>query len=149
MANSFDSNITRKLARIFLEKFEASRVLTKTVDTQLLSGRFNPSSGTTVDFKRPHDYAAYRSAGGDISSTGKSDIVSGKATGTVQDFITVAADYDIVDEALKMDQLDQILAPMATRIVTTLELSLGEFAINNLGLSYGTPGTVVETKART
>ena len=144
MANNFDSNVTRKLARIFLEKFESSRVLTKTVDTQLLSGRFNPSSGTTVDFKRPHDYKATRTSGGDISSSGKSDIISGKATGTVQNFITVGMDYDVLDEARKLDQLDMILAPAATRIVTELELSLGEFMINNLGLSYGSVGTAVD-----
>jgi hypothetical protein len=144
MANNFDSNVTRKLARIFLEKFESSRVLCKTVDTQLLQGRFTPSSGTTVDFKRPHDYKSISTTGGDISSSTKSDIVSGKATGTVQNFITVAADYNNIDEAIKMDQLDQILAPMATRVVTDLELKLGEFMINNLGLSYGSVGTATD-----
>lgn len=44
-SNQLDSNFTRPLARIFLEGFEASRVLTKTVNTQLLSGRFTPKSG--------------------------------------------------------------------------------------------------------
>ena len=57
MANNLSSNITRKVARVFLDAFEASRVVTKTIDTQLLSGKFNPSTGSNVDFKRPHDYA--------------------------------------------------------------------------------------------
>ena len=83
MANSLNSNVTRQVARVFLEKFEASRVLTKAVDTQLLNGKFSPRSGSNVDFKRPHDYNSLRTSGGDISSSTKSDIIAGKATGTV------------------------------------------------------------------
>lgn len=143
MANNFDSNVTRQLAQVFLEEAEASRVLTKAVDTQLLSGRFSPKSGTTVDFKRPHDYTTYRDATGDISSN-KNDIQSGKATGTVQDFFSIGVEWDVVDEALKLDQLDQILKPAATRIITDLELDLCNFMINNGGFSHGTPGTAVD-----
>ena len=40
MANSFDSNFTRKVMRVFLEKFESARVHSKNVDTQLLDGKF-------------------------------------------------------------------------------------------------------------
>lgn len=143
-SNSLDNNTTRQLARVFLEKFEASRVLTKTVNTQLLTGRFNPTSGTTVDFKRPHDYKSDRTSTGDISSVDKSDIVAAKATGTVQDYFTVHADWDEVDEALKLDQLDETLAPMATRLVTDLELDFGAYMYKNANLHYGTPGTVVD-----
>jgi len=142
--NNLSSNFTRPLARVFLEKFEASRVLTKTVNTQLLQGRFNPSSGTQVDFKRPHDYKTDRTATGDISAVDQSDIISGKATGTVQDYFTVHLDYDEVDEALKLDQLEEILAPAATRLVTDLELDLGRYMFKNCNLHYGTPGTVVD-----
>jgi hypothetical protein len=143
-SNSLGDNITRKLARVFLEGFESSRVLTKTVNTQLLTGRFNPSSGTTVDFKRPHDFKTDRTAGGDISAVDKSDIISAKATGTVQDYFTVHLDWDEVDEALKLDQLEEILAPAATRIVTDLELDFGAYMYKNANLHYGTPGTVVD-----
>lgn len=143
-SNSVDSNFTRKVARVFLEKFEASRVLTKTVDTQLLTGKFNPASGTQVDFKRPHDYKSDRTSGGDISAVDKSDIIAGKATGTVQDYFTVHMDWDEVDEALKLDQLEEILAPAATRIITDLELDLGAYMYKNCNLHYGTPGTVVD-----
>lgn len=144
MANSLSSNVTRQLARVFLEKFEASRVLCKSVDTQLLNGKFSPKSGSTVDFKRPHDYNTLRTSGGDISGSTKSDIIAGKATGTVQDYFTVATEWGNVEEALELDQLDQILAPMATRMVTDLELDLGKFMYSNMGLSYGTPGTAVD-----
>lgn len=147
MANStnvLDNNTTTPLAKTFLKEFEASRVLTKTVDTQLLSNVFNPSSGTTADFKRPHDYKSDRTAGGDISAVDKSDIVSAKATGTVQDYFTVHMDWDEVDEALKLDQLDQIIAPAAQRIVTDLELDFGAYMYKNCNLHYGTPGTAVD-----
>jgi len=145
MANSFDSNVTRKLARVFLEKFESARVHSKNVNTQLLKGKFNPSSGSTVDFKRPTDYKSVRTAAGDISSSGASDIITGKATGTVQNYFTVNVDFSEADQAIKMDQLDQLLAPMATRICTDLELDFADFMMDNGGLYAGTVGTAATT----
>lgn len=143
MANNTTSNTVEDLARIFLEKFEASRVVTKTVDTQLLQGRYTPRTGGTVSVKRPHDYNTIRTSGGDISGSTKSDIIAGKATGEVQDYFTVATEWDNIEEALELDQLDEILAPMATRIVTDVETSLGTFMRSNAGLTYGDPDTAV------
>lgn len=143
MANNLTSNVTRQLARVFLEKFENKRVLCKAVDSQLLSGKFTPASGSTVDFKRPHDYNTIRTPDGDISASQKSDIISGKATGTVQRFFTVATEWNNIEQALELDQLDQILAPMATRMVTDLELDLGKYMIANAALSYGDPDVAV------
>lgn len=139
-SNSLTNNITRKLARVFLEKFEASRVVTKTVNTQLLRGMFNPSTGSNVDFKRPHDYKTDRTSNGDISAVDKSDIISAKATGTVQNYFTVHIDWDEVDEALQLDQLDMILEPAADRIVTDLETDFAQFMMRNCALIQGTPG---------
>lgn len=144
MANNFNSNTVEMLARTFLEKFESSRVLTKAVDTQLIQGEFTPRSGGTVSVKRPHDYNAIRTTGGDISGATKSDIISGKATATVQDYITVATEWENIQEALEADQIDQILAPMATRVVTTLETSLADYMKVNCNLSVGTPATAVD-----
>ena len=145
MANSFDSNFTRKLARVFLEKFESARVMSKNVNTQLLSGKFDPASGANVDFKRPTDYTSVRTAAGDISGSGASDIITGKATGTVQEYFTVNVDFNEADEAIKMDQLDQLLAPMATRIATDLELDFANFMMVNSGHLAGTVGTAADT----
>ena len=145
MANNFDSNFTRQLARVFLEKFESSRVLSKNVNTQLLAGRFNPASGENVDFKRPTDYSSVRTSNGDVSGETVNDIITGKATGTVQDYFTVFVDYDEADEAIKMDQIDELLAPMATRIVTDMELDFADFMMKNAGLLAGTYGTAVST----
>ena len=143
MANNTASNHTEDLARVFLEKFEASRVLTKGVNTQLLTPRLTPDTGGVVSFKRPHDYNTIRTAGGDISSSTKSDIIAGKSTGTVQNYFTVATEWTDIEEALELDQLDQILAPMATRMVTDLELDLGTYMQKNVNLATGTPGTAI------
>jgi len=145
MANDFDSNFTRKLARVFLENFESSRVLSKNVDTQLLVGRFAPDTGDTVDFKRPTDYVSVRTPKGDVSGETKSDIITGKASGVVQDYFTTFVDYDEADEAIKMDQLDQLLAPLATRIKTDLELDFAAFMMKNTALLAGTVGTAADT----
>lgn len=145
MANDFDSNFTRKLARVFLEKFETKRVLSKNVDTQLLAGKFAPDTGDTVDFKRPTDYKSVRTSNGDVSGETKSDIITGKASGVVQDYFTAFVDYDEADEAIKMDQIDQLLAPLATRIVTDFELDYAKFMLKNTALLAGTVGTAADT----
>lgn len=145
MANSFDSNFTRPLARVFLKAFETERVMTKNVNTQLLENKFNPASGTQVDFKRPTDYKTKRTATGDITGIGRSDIITGKATGTVQNYFTVDIDYNEVDQALKMDQLEELLAPAARRIVTDLEVDFANYAVKNTGLLAGTYGTAATT----
>lgn len=146
MANDFASNFTRPLMRVFLEQFESKRVLSKNVNTQLYAGKFNPSTGEDIDVKRPTDYISRRTANGDVSSeAGKSDIVTGKATATVQDYFTVFVDYDEADEAIKMDQLDQLLDPMSTRIVTDFEVDYAEFMMNNTALLSGSVGTAATT----
>jgi len=144
MANNLSSNVTRPLARVFLDAFETTRVITKSVNTQLLTGRFNPSTGSSVDFKRPHDYNSIRTAGGDISSSTKSDIIAGKATGTVQNYFTVATEWSNIQEALELDQLDDIIAPMAKRIVTDVEVDFAKYMQRNASLRYGTHGTAVD-----
>lgn len=144
MANSLTSNWSRKLMEAFLKPFEASRNLTKTVNTQLFEGKFNPMSGSVVDIKRPHDYKTISTVGGDISAATKSDIIAGKASATVQNYITTATEWGNVEEALELNQLDKILAPMATRMVTDLELRLGSYMAQNCGLSVGVPGTAID-----
>jgi hypothetical protein len=144
-ANNFASNITQKLARIFLNKFESERVLSKAVNTQLLEGRFDPSSGTIVNFKRPTDYKSKRTADGDVSGLTPSAIITGKAAGTVQDYFTVDVEFSAVDEAIKMDQLKELIEPMATRIVTDMETDFATFMLHNAGLSIGSPDTAVTT----
>ena len=145
MANNFDSNFTRTIMRSFLDSFESERVLSKNVDTQLFQGKFNPSTGENIDVKRPTDYVSVRTPKGDVSGETKSDIITGKATATVQDYFTVFVDYDEADEAIKMDQIDQLLAPMATRLVTDFETDYADFMMKNTALKAGSVGTAVST----
>lgn len=142
-ANDLTSNTMRKLLDVFLKHFESNRVVTKTVNTQLFQGKFTPASGATVDIKRPHDYISHRTPGGDISAITKSDIHAGKATAKVQDYFTAATEWGNVEEALELNQLDQILAPMAMRLITDLEVDMSAFMMKNAGLVQGVPGTAV------
>lgn len=141
MANNFESNITEKLARIFLEKFETMRVHSKNVNTQLLKGMFDPSTGDTVSFKRPTDYKSIRTSDGDLTSESTSPIVTGKAKGVVQDYFTTYVDYQEAVQSLEMDQEDELLAPQATRICTDLELDFAAFMAKNTALVAGNVGT--------
>jgi hypothetical protein len=144
MANNLSSNFTTPLAKGFLKAVESTRVVSKAVNTQLLSGKFGPSSGDEVDFKRSHMYNSIETAGGDIGSSTKSDIISGKATGVVQNMITVATEWSTLEEALELDELDRILQPMARTAITTLETNLWTYMRNNSNLSHGTVGTVAD-----
>lgn len=144
MANNTDSNITRQLIRAFIPAFEKQRVLSKTIDTQTFQGKFNPSSGDYVDIKRPHQYTAKRTAGGDISALTANSIISGKATAQVQNYITVDIDWTNKEEALSLDQLQEILMPAAETCVIELETSFCDFMITNAALSTGTPGNAID-----
>jgi hypothetical protein len=145
MANNFDSNFNRKIMESFLDKFESERVITKNVDTQLFAGKFNPSTGENIDVKRPTDYVSVRTPKGDLTSETASPIITGKATATVQDYFTSFVDFDEADEAIKMNQLDELLAPMATRMKTDFEVDFAAFMMKNAGLLAGTYGTAATT----
>ena len=145
MANDFSSNITRPLAKSFLKAFESERVISKNVNTQFISGAFNPSTGDTIDIKRPTDYKSSRTATGDISGGTAQSIITGKASAVVQDYFTVELDWNEADQAIKMDQLDELIAPAARRIVTDLELDFAAFAAKNAALLAGSVGSPVLT----
>ena len=146
MANELSSNITRQLKRTFIPALENKRSLSKSVNTQLFSGSFNPSTGDTIDVKRPADYITQETDDGDISATNPSDIIAGKASATVQQMITVEVNYNTVEEALELDQMEELVVEPATRrLVTTLELNFGRFAMRNCGLLAGTYGTAAST----
>lgn len=146
MANNFDSNFTRKLMKKVLNRFEANRVMSKNVNTQLFQGQFDPSTGQTIDVKRPTDFTSVRTSTGDITGQ-KKDIITGKASATVQDYITVPVDYSEADEALKMDGQEEFWDSIANRIVIDLELSFSEFMMKNSGLLAGDVGQGVDSWA--
>jgi len=130
------------------DRFEANRMMSKKVDSQTYSGSFNPNTGDTIDIKRPTDYKTTRTSNGDISATTAQSIVTGKASATVQDYITVEVDYDEADQALEMGtDADRFFDDIANRIVIDLELDFAEFAMKNAGLLQGTVGQGVDSWA--
>ena len=145
MPNNFDSNISRKLMRSFIQGFEANRVFSKAVDTQAFQGEYTPATGSTIDIKRPTDFKTKRSPGGDITAVGRSDIIVGKASATVQDYFTVDVDWTAVEQALRMDQMDELLEPIAKRMVIDLELDFAAFVMRNTSGAIGTTGVQVDT----
>jgi len=145
MANNFESNFTRKVMMKVLDRFESNRVLSRNVNTQMFQGAFDPNSGDTVDVKRPTDYKSVRTPTGDITGQ-KKDIITGKASATVQDYITVPVDYDEADEALNMGtDINRFWDDIGTRIVTDLETDFAGFMMRNAGLRVGTPGEGVNS----
>ncbi|MBB04068.1 MAG: head protein [Pseudooceanicola sp.] len=145
MANYTDSNITQKVAKGFKPGFESSMVLTKTVDTQTLTGAGlgTPDFGEKVKFKRPMQYRSTKTADGDISSTAKNDLVFGNSFGEVQNFYTVHVDWSIIDEALRLNELDKALEPIGEQLAADIETDFGSFMIEQSGLTYGDVGTAV------
>ncbi|ELK6656010.1 head protein [Citrobacter freundii] len=57
--------------------------------------------------------------------------------------MTVAVEYGQLEEAIKLNQLDEILMPVRQRIVTDLETELAKFMMNNGALSLGSPNTPI------
>lgn len=144
MANNLSSNITNKVARIFLDEFDAKRVVSKSVNTTLIKGSdFTPEFGDEIRIKRPHDYRSISTPDGDITGRSKNSVTSGSAKAVVQNYITVPIDWTNREEALELDQLREIIAPAAQRAVTDLETRFAKYCIQNANLSYGTPGNPV------
>lgn len=141
--NDLKSNVSQIVLKKFLPGFMSDLVLAKTVDRQLLAGEINSSTGDSVSFKRPHQFASKRTATGDISGQAKNNLISGKATGKVGNYITVAVEYGQLEEAIELNQLDEILKPVRERIVTDLETELAQFMMKNGALSLGSPNTPI------
>ena len=143
MANNVESNFREKVMPTFLTAFDSARVFSKNVNTQLLDNVFDANSGDSVAFKRNTDYLAIETNDGDISSETPSPIVVGNGFGRVQDYITVLIDYKQIDQALKLNQLEKLLAPAAKRLSVKLETNFAKFMMRNTGLKAGTVGTPV------
>lgn len=143
MANNLDSNVSSIVLKKFAPMFQSDSVLMNTVDRQLIQGEINPNTGDTVFLKRPHQYKSLRTASGDISGSSKSPIISGKVPAKISNYCTVAVEYSQIEEAIKLNQLDEILRPISARIQTDIETELAKFILDNGALSLGTAGTSV------
>ncbi|HHZ97320.1 MAG TPA: hypothetical protein EYN67_17640, partial [Flavobacteriales bacterium] len=128
-----------------LVPFETSRTLSKNINTQMFQGSFDVKSGENVDVKRPTDWAVSETADGDLTAETESVYITGKATATVQDQLTVFASVKEFDEALKDGGDPRFFQDMAQRLVTKMELKTAEYMARNTGLLAGTVGTAVST----
>ncbi len=143
MANSLNKNTSEIVLKKFIMGFMDDRVLLNTVETQCMKGVINPSTGDSVQFKRPHQYNAVRTPSGDI--TGQSnDIISATATARISDYITIDMGWTQLEQAIQLNQLEQILAPARDKMITEYESELAQYMINNTGLVSGTPDQPID-----
>lgn len=147
MANNLTSNVSTKVSKIIAQKFETDAVLVNTVDTQVIAGTAGVTNdtGDTVYLKRPTQYKAIETVDGDISGETKNSIGVGRIPAKVQNYITVAIEYSNLEEVTELNQLSEIIAPAADELLSRLELNIGKMLIENAGLTYGTPGTAVDS----
>lgn len=132
-----------KVVRGLAKGFESNRVLLNTVNTSMIAGEVDASTGDTIYLKRFAEANAIETAGGDITAANPSDIVAGRAPAVVQNYITTYATWTNKEEMLQLDELEAYLKPYATRLITQLELNMFTFMQKNAGLLVGTPGTAV------
>ncbi|MCK5616507.1 head protein [Candidatus Pacearchaeota archaeon] len=145
MANNFDKNVSQIVLEKFLPGFMSDLVLTKSIDRQLLSGngKLTPKTGDTIQFKRPHQFESERTDDGDVSGSTKNAFTSATATGSVGQYITVRVEYGQVEEALEMNQLDEMLMPVRDRMVTDLETEVAQRMNASAALICGDPNTAI------
>lgn len=144
MANSLNKNVSQLVLKKFLPGFMSDLVLCKAVDRQIIAGEINVNTGGTVQVKRPHQYGVIRTADGDLSGDNPSNLISATATAEVGDYITVWIEYSQLEQAIQLNQLDEILMPARARMVDALESELAQRMMYNAGLSLGNIGTAID-----
>ena len=144
MANNLTKNFSTIVLKGFLPGFMSDLVLAKSVNRELLTGKINKNTGSTVQFKRPHQYVAERTSGGDVTGSTKNQFTSATATGEVGDYITVRVEYSQLEEAIELNELDGILQPVRDEMVTALESEISDRMIAAAALVSGTPGTAID-----
>ncbi len=146
MANSLSKNVVSDILRKFLKPWQNDTVSLNTINKSIIpKGSVNPRSGSTVQVKRPHQWKTERTAAGDISGGTRSDIVAATATATVQDYFTEHVEWTQLEEAIQLDQLDEILNPIRQKIITDIEVDINKFIKNNGAHFLGTVDTAVDS----
>lgn len=142
--NNLDSNTSKIVLKTFVKGFESNRVLSKTVNRQLIKGKIDPNTGDSVYLKRPHQFATIDTQDGNITGKQKNNLISGDVVAKIGDYITVAVSWTQLEQAIKLNQLEQILNPIAVTMATKLETSLANFMLKSGALSIGTPGVAIK-----
>ena len=142
-ANNLNSNVSSITLKKFAEGFKSTNVLVNAVDRQVIQGELNPNTGDSVFLKRPMQYRALRTATGDLNAQSPSNLISGKIEAKISNYCTVWIEYDQIEQALRLNQWEEILRPAYERINTEIELELANYILRNGGLSLGTTGTAI------
>lgn len=142
-SNNLNSNVSQITLKKFAEGFKSTNVLVNAVDRQVIQGELNPNTGDSVFLKRPMQYRALRTATGDLTSQSPSALISGKIEAKISNYCTVWIEYDQIEQALRLNQWEEILRPAYERMNTELELELANYILRNGGLSLGTTGTAI------
>ncbi len=142
-SNNLNSNVSSITLKKFAEGFKSTNVLLNAVDRQVIQGELNPNTGESVFLKRPMQYKASRTATGDLTSQTASALISGKIEAKISNYCTVWVEYDQIEQALRLNQWEEILAPAYERMNTELELELANYIIRNGSLQLGTYGTAI------
>lgn len=145
-SNSLNKNVVQNILRSFLKPWKSEMVTLNAVDKRIYSNPgFSPRSGNTIQVKRPHQFVTARTSGGDLTSVDANDIISATATATVQDMISVWLDWSVVEEALYLDQLDEILSPIREKMITDLEVDFNTYIKNTAAHFLGTADTAIDS----
>lgn len=142
-SNNLGSNVSQKVLRKFAPGFMANSVIVNAVDRQVIQGEINPQTGGSVSLKRRHQFKSIRTATGDLTGQSPSNLIAGKITATISEFCTVWIEYSVLEQAILLDQLEEILMPAYEEMNTAIELETGRYVLNNSGLSLGTAGTAI------
>jgi hypothetical protein len=146
MANNLTKNVVANILRKFLKPWQNDIVTLNTVNKSIIpKGSVNPRSGSTVQVKRPHQWKTERTSDGDISTGTRSDIIAATATATVQNYFTEHVEWGQLEEAIQLDQLQEILDPIRQKIITDIEVDFNKFIKNNGAHFLGTVDTAVDS----
>lgn len=144
MSNSLAKNYSTKIIPVFQKSWTNDTVSLNSVNRDMYRGGINPTTGSTVQIKRPHQYNTHETAAGDISGVTKSSLIAATSTMTVNNWLTAAVEWEAFEEAYELNQLDQILAPMNQKLITDEEVRLNAYIKDNGAHILGTVGTDID-----
>lgn len=143
MANSLQSNVSQIVLKKFCEEFKSDVVLLNTVNRQIIEGEINSNTGDTVWLKRPMQFKSVRTPAGDLSGMPTQDMIAGKVPAKISNYVTVEVAWSQLEEAIYLNQLDELLRPVAAKMASELEQELARFIMANGALTLGAPGTAI------
>lgn len=143
MANNVTGNVSQLVLKKFAPGFKSSSVLLNAVDRQVIQGEINANTGETVRLKRPQQFQAIRTSNGNLTGNDPSNLISGTIDASISNYCTVYINYEQLEQAIKLNQLDQLLSPAYQQMNTALELELANYIMKNGGLSLGTIGSPI------